>query len=306
MGPQAKNIIDAKKLNQRRGDKAQVESLVRLETPPDTLRLVTSLQTTLDLEDMLGLFMQELKEHLPVDGIGFRSAEQGVLLQIGEQGRHRAGYGMRLQEENLGDLNISRNKRFSEQDLAIIEHLLVPLLYPLRNGLRYHAALATAFHDPLTGVNNRAAMEETLPREVELALRHKMELSMLIVDLDHFKKINDGYGHAAGDCVLRTASKVMQQALRTSDMLFRFGGEEFVILLPATNETGAKIVAERIRHSLEQHVTQCDGHTLHVTSSIGLSQLEDGDNQHLLFDKADKAVYRAKALGRNQVMCYEE
>ena len=306
MGPQAKNIIDAKKLNQRRGDKAQVESLVRLETPPDTLRLVTSLQTTLDLEDMLGLFMQELKEHLPVDGIGFRSAEQGVLLQIGEQGRHRAGYGMRLQEENLGDLNISRNKRFSEQDLAIIEHLLVPLLYPLRNGLRYHAALATAFHDPLTGVNNRAAMEETLPREVELALRHKMELSMLIVDLDHFKKINDGYGHAAGDCVLRTASKVMQQALRTSDMLFRFGGEEFVILLPATNETGTKIVAERIRHSLEQHVTQCDGHTLHVTSSIGLSQLEDGDNQHLLFDKADKAVYRAKALGRNQVMRYEE
>ena len=107
------------------------------------------------------------------------------------------------------------------------------------------------------------------------------------------------------DCVLRTASKLMQQALRTSDMLFRFGGEEFVILLPATDIAGAEIVAERIRNSLEQHVTQCDGHTLRVTASIGASQLEEGDNQHLLFDKTDKAVYRAKALGRNQVMRYE-
>ena len=306
MVKQAKNIIEAKILAKRRDEKATVESLVRLQTPPDTLRLTTSLQTTLDLEEILGLFMQEMKQHLTVDGIGFRSAEQGVVIQLGEQARHRAGYGMRLLEENLGELNISSNQRFSEKDLAIIEYLLVPLLYPLRNGLRYHAAVATAFHDPLTGVNNRAAMEEALPREVELGLRHVMDLSMLIIDLDHFKKINDGYGHAAGDCVLRTASKTMQQALRTSDQIFRFGGEEFVILLPATDIEGAHIVAERIRKSLEETNTLCDGENINVTASIGLAQLEESDNQHLLFDKADKAVYRAKALGRNQVIRYEE
>ena len=306
MVKQAKNIIEAKTLAKRRDDKATVESLVRLQTPPDTLRLTTSLQTTLDLEEMLGLFMQEMKEHLPLDGIGFRSAEQGVVVQLGEQARHRAGYGMRLLEENLGELNLSRNKPFSEKDLAIIEHLLVPLLYPLRNGLRYHAAVATAFHDPLTGVSNRAAMEEALPREVELGLRHVMSLSMLIVDLDHFKKINDGYGHAAGDSVLRSAAKTMQRALRTSDQIFRFGGEEFVILLPATDIDGAHIVAERIRKSMEETTTPCDGKHIRVTASIGVAQLKDNDNQHLLFDKADKAVYRAKALGRNQVMRYEE
>lgn len=306
MVKQAKNIIEARTLAKRRDDKASVESLVRLQTPPDTLRLTTSLQTTLDLEEMLGLFMQELKEHLPLDGIGFRSAEQGVVVQLGEQARHRAGYGMRLLEETLGELSLSRNKPFSEKDLAIIEHLLVPLLYPLRNGLRYHAAVATAFHDPLTGVSNRASMEESLPREVELGLRHVMALSMLIVDLDHFKKINDSYGHAAGDSVLRTAAKTMQQALRTSDQIFRFGGEEFVILLPATDAAGAHIVAERIRKSLEETTTLCDGKQIKVTASIGVAQLEENDNQHLLFDKADKAVYRAKALGRNQVMRYED
>jgi diguanylate cyclase (GGDEF)-like protein len=246
-----------------------------------------------------------MKNHLPIDSIGFRSTEQGIVVQLGKQGRHRAGYGLRLLEENLGEISIHRNKLFSEKDLATIEHLLVPLLYPLRNGLRYHAAMATAFRDPLTGVNNRTAMEEALPREVELALRHKMTLSMLIIDLDHFKKINDGYGHAAGDCVLRSAAKMIQQALRTSDQIFRFGGEEFVVLLPSTDGNGAKIVAERIRKNLEDNHSSCEGTVINVTASIGIAQLEQGDNQHLFFDKADKSLYRAKALGRNQVQSFD-
>lgn len=306
MGPEANSVIEAESLPERRSQKAAVEGLFRLQSPPDTLHISTALQTTLDLEEMLGLFQQELINHLPVDGIRFHSSEQGVAIQLGEEGRHRADYAMRLLGESLGEVSISRNRPFSGQEQAIIEQLLVPLLYPLRNGLRYHAALATAFHDPLTGLSNRAAMEEALPREVELGLRHKLDLSMLLVDLDHFKKINDGFGHAAGDCVLRTTARMMQQALRTSDHLFRFGGEEFVILLPATDISGAMIVAERIRNNLERHATQWEGHTLRVTASIGAAQLQSGDNQQLLFDRADKAVYRAKALGRNLVSRYED
>lgn len=299
------NIIDARDLAKRRVRKATVESLVRLQTPPDTLRLTTALQTTLELEGMITLFMEELNHHLPVEAIGFRHAVYGVVIQLGEPMRHRSAYGLRLLEEDLGEINISRNKPFSEKDLATIEHLLVPLLYPLRNGLRYHAALATAFRDPLTGVNNRAAMDEALPREVELSLRHEMALSILIIDLDHFKKINDGHGHAAGDCVLRNAAKLIQQALRTSDQIFRFGGEEFVVLLPSTTTAGAHILAERIREELEASRCHHEGEEITVTASIGIASLEPSDNRHTLFDKADKALYRAKALGRNQVQQYE-
>lgn len=302
MAIQANNVIEAKNLAKRRNDKAAVQSLVRLQTPPDTMRLTSCLQTTLDLEEMLGLFMHELKEHLTIDGIGLRSPGHGVVIQLGEQGRHRGNYGLSLFEEDLGEISISRNSRFSEEDLATIEHLLVPLLYPLRNGLRYRAALATAYRDPLTGVSNRAQMDETLPREVERALRHETELSMLLIDLDHFKKVNDQYGHAAGDCVLRNSAQMMRQSLRTEDRIFRFGGEEFVVLLPSTDLEGARIVAERIRESLEQNSCNCEGHSLRITASIGVAQLHGEDNHHLLFDKADKAVYRAKAEGRNRVV----
>lgn len=306
MAIEANNIIEAKALHNRRNHKAEVKSLVRLDTPPDTLQLSAALMTTLELEEQFTIFQHEVKSHIDIDGLGYRNSEQGVMLQLGSHGRHRTNYGLRLLEEELGEITVSRNNPFSEKDLAILEHLLVPILYPLRNGLRYHTALATAYRDPLTGVSNRSAMEEALPREVERALRHRDPLSMLIIDLDHFKKINDGYGHAAGDCVLRTAAKSMRNCLRTEDRIFRFGGEEFVVLLPETGIEGAHMAAERIRRNLQDERCECNGNSISVTASIGIAQLEAGDNQHLLFDKADKAVYRAKALGRNQVMRYSE
>jgi diguanylate cyclase (GGDEF)-like protein len=313
MSIQANNIISAKNLVKRRNQKATIESLIRLESPPDTLRMTSSLQATLDLNEMLGLFINEMKNHLPIDGVGFRSSERGVIVQLNEKSRHCASYGLNLLDESLGEITISRNKPFSEKDLAITEHLLVPLLYPLRNALRYHAALATAFRDPLTKVSNRAAMDEALPREIERSLRHNIDMCMLIIDLDHFKNINDSFGHSVGDCVLRSSAKVMRQSLRTEDRIFRFGGEEFVVLLPSSDLKGAQIVANRIRNDLENSTCSCDSNhcpceakAVGVTASIGIAQLAQGDNQHLLFDKADKAVYRAKALGRNQVICYEE
>jgi len=207
----------------------KVESLVRLkkEQYPDTAPLTTRLLTTLDLEEMLRLYRQELERHLPVDSIAFHNQEHRITVHLGTAGRHNASYGLNLHEEHLGDLRISRNRRFAEQELAIIEQLLVTLLYPIRNGLRHHMALAAAFRDPLTGVSNRAAMEQALPRELELSLRHKLDLCMLIVDLDHFKGVNDHFGHAAGDQVLQGAAHVMAQSTRSSDMVFRFGGEEF-------------------------------------------------------------------------------
>lgn len=306
MPTHADNVIEARNIRQRRQKKAGVQSLARIPNPPETLPLSTALQTTLDLGELLSLFQGELENYLTLDGVTFRHTGHGITIQHGHGGRHRASYGLSLQEETLGEVTLSRNKPFSEQDLAVIEHLLCPLLYPLRNALRYHVALGAAYRDPLTGLDNRAALDESLPRETEMAHRHKLSLSMLIVDLDHFKRINDSYGHAAGDCVLRVAAQRMKAALRTSDRLFRYGGEEFVLLLPATDMQGAAIVAERIRRALEEQRCECDGETIAITASVGVAQLGEGESRHTLFDQADKAVYRAKTLGRNQVVCYEE
>lgn len=305
MATQADNVIEPGTIRQRRQKKAGIQSLARIPNPPDVLPLSSALQTTLELQDMISLFKRELENHLSVDGVTFRHNGHGIVIHHGHSGRHSASYGLSLQDESLGEVALSRNRPFSEQDLAVIEHLLCPLLYPLRNGLRYHIALSAAYCDPLTGVDNRAALDESLPREIEMAHRHQLALSMLIVDLDHFKLINDNFGHSAGDCVLRTAAMRIKDMLRTSDRLFRFGGEEFVLLLPATELQGAALVAERIRIALEEHRCECDGVAIGVTASVGVAQLGQNESRHALFGHADKAVYRAKALGRNRVSCHD-
>ena len=302
MATQASNIIDVTQIRPRRpGQKATVQSLARLESPPDLQHLSTLLQTTLELDEMLRLFHEEIAEHLPVDGLVYRHAELGLLLQQGLIGCHSASYALSLQNEALGELSISRSQPFAEQDLATLEHLLCALLYPIRNGLRYRAALASAFLDPLTGLSNRAALDRALAREVELAHRNALPLHLLVLDLDFFKRVNDQYGHLAGDCVLRATGKTVEQQLRQSDELFRYGGEEFVVILPGTDREGALMVAERIRQQVAAMRCECEGNSIPVTCSIGVAALDIHDNANSLFDKADKALYQAKYGGRNRV-----
>lgn len=276
-----------------------------IPTNPDTRSLCAGLLTTLDLEKLLALFMQEAGRHLEVEGLAFRHTAHGIVTRFGSSSsnRHSTSYCLSLQEESLGEVTLSRTRPFAEPELALLEQLLRPLLYPLRNALRYHVALNAAYHDPLTGLDNRASMDESLPRETDMARRYNLALSLLFVDLDHFKRINDEYGHAAGDCVLRNTARRMRGTLRTSDRLFRYGGEEFVLLLQATDLHGARIVAERVRRSLEQLTTDYEGERIAVTASVGVAQLGEDENHHTLFAHADKALYRAKAEGRNRVVC---
>lgn len=279
---------------------APVVSLARGVEAPDTLRLTTALQTTLDLEQLLRIFSDTVQETVPHQGLTYRNDERRFVLAVGHTGRHHCSYRLNLLGTELGEVAMSRNKRFSEQDLAQVEYLLCTLVYPLRNALHYRDALAAAHHDPLTGIGNRAALEDHLAREVALARRHHQSLSLLVVDIDWFKQVNDRHGHTIGDAVLRSVARVTKELLRGDDLLFRFGGEEFVVLLRGTPQDGAMIVAERIRAAIAAASCICEGKDIKVTVSLGVATLreEDGDR---LFDRADHALYEAKQQGRNRV-----
>ena len=160
--------------------------------------------------------------------------------------------------------------------------------------------------DPLTGANNRAALDKTLQREVELAHRHQLPLSVVLIDLDKFKDINDGYGHSAGDYILKTLVTCIDETVRGSDMLFRYGGEEFVLILSGTDSEGAKRIAERLRCAIEAYPFVYDRQELAVTASFGVATLKNRDDAKRLFNKADAALYQAKDAGRNQVHYYAE
>lgn len=159
--------------------------------------------------------------------------------------------------------------------------------------------------DPLTHTNNRRALMERLTSEMERARRYALSLGLLMVDLDHFKLVNDTYGHPIGDEVLRNTARVLQREARTVDVVARFGGEEFVVVLPETGEEGAVAVAERIRVRIaEQAVLPGAGYdSARVTASIGVAVVPSSEvnSAEDLIALADQALYRAKAAGRNQV-----
>jgi two-component system cell cycle response regulator len=159
--------------------------------------------------------------------------------------------------------------------------------------------------DPLTQLLNRRALTERITAEMERALRYDSSLALLMIDLDHFKSVNDTYGHLVGDDVLRDVATLLTQTLRTTDVAARYGGEEFLALLPETDDAGAEAFAERIRAVIEAHAfgTRLDQPGLRLTASIGVASFPAARIESVedLYARADAALYRAKADGRNRV-----
>ena len=159
-----------------------------------------------------------------------------------------------------------------------------------------------ALYDGLTGIYNRAVFNDRIVKEVEKAKREKKPLSFLIMDIDHFKKINDTYGHQTGDMVLKILATQVKKVMRDFDFLARYGGEEFVVILPDTELEKAKEIAERIRTKIEKTKFIYKSERIPVTLSIGVTLLKPDDNEKSLIERADKALYEAKNSGRNRVV----
>ena len=158
-----------------------------------------------------------------------------------------------------------------------------------------------ALIDPLTGLPNRAAWSERLDQEVNDWHQRGNSLSLAMLDLDHFKRINDGYGHLAGDKVLKIIASVLRKRLRPSDFIARFGGEEFVLLMPDSSLADALAAGEVLRAAIEACPFHFKGEPVTITVSMGVAQFQPGERSDLALKRADAALYRAKAAGRNQV-----
>ncbi|MFW1678652.1 GGDEF domain-containing protein [Pontibacter sp. JAM-7] len=161
------------------------------------------------------------------------------------------------------------------------------------------AERARARTDALTGLPNRASYEDQLEQEFQRWLRYKVPFSIVIGDIDHFKRINDSFGHLAGDKVLRLVGKLIKTKLRTTDFAARIGGEEFVMILPSSESDGAMQAVDKLRALLESSPFNFNGKPVNVTMSFGVSQVEPDDSEETLFTRADQALYQAKADGRN-------
>ncbi|MNX91418.1 Response regulator PleD [compost metagenome] len=158
-----------------------------------------------------------------------------------------------------------------------------------------------ALIDPLTGLPNRAAWSERLEHEISQWQQHGNTLMLAMLDLDHFKRINDNYGHLAGDKVLKIIASVLRKRLRGTDFIARFGGEEFVLLLPSTVPAAGMKLLEHLRASIEACPFHFKGERVTITISMGLTAFKPGEHSDLVLKRADQALYRAKNAGRNRV-----
>jgi diguanylate cyclase len=158
-----------------------------------------------------------------------------------------------------------------------------------------------AMIDPLTQVFNRGTYNIEIGKMIKRFNRYKDPAALFMIDIDHFKKFNDDYGHKAGDAVLTLVASVIKDAVRDTDLVFRYGGEEFVVLLSKVDFKNAKMVAEKVRAEIESHHLTNKTKVLKVTASIGLSCFKEGDIETTVFERADKALYIGKQNGRNRV-----
>jgi diguanylate cyclase (GGDEF)-like protein len=158
-----------------------------------------------------------------------------------------------------------------------------------------------AMYDTLSGLLNRLSLFNRLDIEIERAMRAMFPLSGIMLDIDHFKMINDNFGHQCGDMVIREIGERLRNQLRKYDYAGRYGGEEFFIILPNTNLAQAQMIGERFRREIEKAQFQCNDEEITITVSLGISQYRASESREKWIDRADKAMYKAKQLGRNCV-----
>lgn len=263
------------------------------------LRIVQAMQTTLDVYDLVKRFSKELKAILPFHSFLYKNDTTQHEYQEGLVQPHKATYNLSIEEQSLGEITVTKETPFEPKEIELLENALSQVMYPLKNAIQYHEALVSSLTCALTGLGNRHAYDLAIKRELEFCSRHELDLSLLVCDLDKFKRINDTYGHSAGDMVIKETGQVIAQVCRDSDIVFRIGGEEYVIILKNTDPEGAKTLADRIRHALKEHAFVWQDQALHLTISVGISHLTQNDTTQSLFERADGALYSAKRKGGN-------
>jgi diguanylate cyclase (GGDEF)-like protein len=212
--------------------------------------------------------------------------------------------GLRMRDEPPALLALHRfdGQAYTDEDRATAEAVAPLLATALDNLRRFNRAEELSITDSLTGVYNYRYLRSALDKEVARARRFGEKFSIIMLDVDHLKDYNDLHGHLRGSEVLRRLAQLVLAQLRGADVVAKYGGDEFVVILPQTDRAGAGILAERIRSAIEQHEFPGESESAKITSSMGIAQFpEDGESTRDLLDVADGALYQAKRTGRNKV-----
>jgi len=260
----------------------------------------------LTLEEELDLLKSS---SFPKDELGGGAQPHGRLIQFLETEidlKSVSVLPLEIRDNLIGLLVYEKPSSLLQQEILVIFSRQAALT--IENAKLFAKVEEMALRDTLTGLYNRRYFQQILDYEMNRAKRYRQPLSIVFLDIDHFKEINDTFGHSIGDQFLKQITQKLQSLFRTTDLLARYAGDEFIAILPATPNDGAMILAQRIQKVLSEYQVMVRGRTLQVSVSIGVDTYEstEGIGAITLIDHADKAMYEAKNQGRNCVKSYQE
>jgi diguanylate cyclase (GGDEF)-like protein len=207
-----------------------------------------------------------------------------------------------MENNFISRLYILPKRNLRKYYCTIVNAIIGSISIALENALHINQLKTAATVDPLTNCYNRRALDSLITSDIFYAKRYGTDLSVIMIDLDNFKKINDVNGHHAGDAVLQDICKLLPSLVRKSDYLARYGGDEFVLVLPDTTLSSAVQLAEKLRKRIEMHETRLSDNSIRVTASFGVASLENKPDGGGLLREADERLYKAKAIGKNCVV----
>lgn len=267
--------------------------------------LVDSLYQYLDFQVLLEVFTERLCQSHLIEGLSFSVLDLPLHYErksISVAESFKLEFQLNHKSLALGQLTLLRSRQFLSSEVRSITALVDDLSGPLHNAVLYARACHSAYRDALTGLYNRAALDKSLLRDPTQDDLSSQPLVLLVCDVDRFKTINDNCGHPVGDEVLRQFSAKLSAITRDGDIVFRYGGDEFVIALVNTSEEGGREFAERVRRSVEQFTLYVDNACINLTTTIGVTALRKDESLDHAFLRADQALLSGKRSGKNKVV----
>jgi diguanylate cyclase (GGDEF)-like protein len=255
------------------------------------LQLLEQLQTSLELSDMLNKLAIEAAKYINFSGLSFSAPDGAAVARGSRDAKLEKRFELTLNNEYLGTLKYSLNTPMNKKTFSILEELHSYILYPFKNALTYQRALKLAMQDSLTDLGNRRYFDEQLSRAINHASRQHSDVGLIVSDLNKFKAINDTFGHHVGDKVLQHFALALKTSVRECDSLFRFGGDEFAIIVEDASQESLDIIHHRINFAISKDPILVK---YNVSCSLGGAFWKRNETTASLFERADQALYSRK------------
>jgi diguanylate cyclase (GGDEF)-like protein len=274
------------------------------------LNLSLELQAKLDINSIINTFSHTLKTFVPHSEVKLVTAENSITSNRLEESinkvDHRESVDLIFEQTKIGVVTLISEQPVSRWAAIFFRYLTRYLVHPVKNALLIETLTTQTLTDPLTGALNRSALNHDLESSIYASARSHTPFTVVMIDIDFFKKINDNHGHTIGDKVLQDMSSLIQHEIRLSDSFYRYGGEEFTILLHNTNPQHAVKKIEQILTKIREHqfISSQKSTPLKITISAGVSEWQSNDDPESIISRADSALYQSKTNGRDRITIF--